>query len=377
MSSRLQDARKTDAASVTVARLSLGTADDTPVVTLKNSQGMIVRFIGRGGIILSMLVPDREGTLADVVLGFDDTARHVDDRFYIGALIGRNANRIANATFSLDGRRYELSRNDGPNHLHGGAHGFNAHEWAVHPFERADEVGAQLEFESPAGDQGYPGTLRASVVYTLTNANEFRVEYGATVDAATPVNMAQHTYFNLNPCCARNILDHELTVFASQITPVNSGLIPTGKLQPVVGTPFDFRSGRRIGAHIYDDDDQLRIGRGYDHNFVLDAGANNSGQSPVLAARLYDPASGRILEVRTTKPGIQIYTGNELDQIAGGKGGAYALHAGVALETQHFPDSPNQPTFPTTIVRPGEAYFSETMYRFLADGDTHSRGVTG
>lgn len=369
MSSSVRNAPTGARASATTSSISLGAAGETPLVTLVNAQGMTVRFMGRGGIILSMLVPDRDGIFADVVLGFREPAQHVGDRFYIGALVGRNANRIAGGTFELDGVQYVLTRNDGRNHLHGGALGFNAHDWSIHTFERDDEVGAELSLESPAGDQGYPGTVRAKVTYTLTNANEFIVEYRATVDAPTPINLAQHTYFNLKGCSGCDILDHELQVFSSNILPVDANLIPTGVLQPVEGTPFDFREPCRVGARIRDNDKQLRFGAGYDHNFVLDQVVPSGDPTRFLAARLSDPASGRMLDVLTTKPGIQVYTGNELDQVTNGKGGAYVRHAGIALETQHFPDTPNQPTFPTTVVRPGEEYFSETTYRFFVDAN--------
>lgn len=350
--------------------------------------GMEVRFIGRGGIILSILVPDRNGVLADVALGFDDLALYANDRFYLGALIGRNANRIANAAFTLDGVRHSLTRNDGPNHLHGGTRGFSAYEWAVELIEREDEVGAVLSIVSPDGDQGYPGTVSAAVTYLLTDTNELVVRYRATVDAPTPIDLTQHTYFNLSGGEKRDILDHELAVSASFITPIDAASIPSGELRAVVGTPFDFLAPRRIGDRITDDDDQLRLGGGYDHNYVLDksessadfaipgelvlanAGHGNTVQGSQLqyAAWLRDPHSGRTLDVFTTEPAMQVYTGNELDQANGGKGGPYARYAGIALETQHFPNTPNQPSFPSSVIRPGQEYASETVYRFSVDG---------
>ncbi|MBC8085809.1 MAG: galactose mutarotase [Phycisphaerae bacterium] len=334
----------------------------TTLVTLTNTNSMEVRFLSRGGIILSVLAPDRDGALADVVLGFSDIRQYLNDRFYFGAIVGRSANRIADGLLKIGASAFELSKNDGAHHLHGGTRGFSACEWSVTPIETGFAVGALLSMESPHGDQGYPGTLAVQVRYLLTNSNELRLEYRATTDAPTPVNLTQHTYFNLTGCSACNILDHMLTLNASQYTPVDQSLIPTGELRAVAGTPFDFRSPRPIGERIADDDDQLQHGGGYDHNFVL--GVPLPGDRLTFAARLFDPSTGRALTVRTTKPGLQIYTGNDLAEVRQGKNGAYGRYSGVALETQHFPDTPNHSNFPSTILHPGQEYFSETSYQF-------------
>lgn len=384
MSSIVQIAHRTTNAHASVSSVHLGgELGDSSLVTLTNMNGMEVRFLGRGGIILSILVPDRHGALGDVALGFDDLAHYANDRFYLGALVGRNANRIANGEFTLDGVRYSLTRNDGPNHLHGGTRGFSAYEWDVQLIQRDDEVGAVLTIRSPAGDQGYPGTVSASVTYSLTNANELIVQYHATVDAPTPIDLTQHTYFNLSGGAQADILDHELTVRASFITPINAASIPTGELRAVADTPFDFLVHRRIGDRIAVDDEQLRLAGGYDHNYVLDKSESLSTPSAPhdaaarsrlqYAASLRDPHSGRTLEVLTTEPALQVYTGNELDQANGGKGGPYTRFAGIALETQHFPNTPNQPSFPTSVVRPGQEYTSETIYRFSVDGPLGGR----
>lgn len=330
------------------------------MVTLANVHGMSVRFMSRGGIILAVFTPDRDGTLADIVLGHNTLAEYAHDPHYFGALVGRNANRIANGAFTLDGVPYALSRNDGVNHLHGGTVGFSAHEWNVALFEGADAAGADLSLMSPDGDQGYPGALAVRVRYTLTNDNALRVDYWAETTAATPVNLTQHSYFNLSGCPGTTVLDHELTLRASRFTPVDTTLIPTGDVESVHGTPFDFTVPRVIGAHVGDRDPQLALARGYDHNFVLD----DDGRPTRPAAVLTHPASGRILEITTTEPAVQMYSGNVLDRVACGKGGApYLRHAGVALETQHYPDAPNQSHFPSTILRPGARYASTTVYR--------------
>ncbi|MEO8000083.1 MAG: aldose epimerase family protein [Gemmatimonadaceae bacterium] len=390
MSTSVQSVGQTPSVRAILASVHLSReAGDSSLVTLTNANGMEVRFIARGGIILSMLVPDANGAMGDVVLGFDDLALYVNDRFYFGALVGRNANRVANGEFTLDGKHYSLTRNDGPNHLHGGTRGFSAYEWAVKLFERDEESGAVLSIVSPDGDQGYPGAVTASVSYTLNDSNEFVVRYRATVDAPTPIDLTQHTYFNLSGSVGRDVLDHELMVCGSFITPVDATLIPTGELRSVTNTPFDFRTACRIGDRIGDPDEQLRLAGGYDHNYVLDTApsANESNVSApnrapsgaaftnvklahvalTHAARLHDRHSGRTLDVLTTEPAIQVYTGNELDQVPAGKGGAYARYAGIALETQHFPNTPNQASFPTSIIRPGQEYVSETVYRFSVE----------
>lgn len=345
------------------------------LVVLRNRRGMEVRFHARGGIVRAILAPDRHGVLENVVLGFDDIAHYADDRFYLGALIGRNANRIANAQFVLDGTRHLLTQNDGVNHLHGGTNGFSGSEWTVRNFQESDRTGAELLIESPDGDQGYPGGVRAFVRYALTDDNAFIVQYRAMVDAPTPLDLTQHSYFNLAGAADAQILNHELQINATMYTPVNASLIPTGEIANVADTPFDFREPRRIGERIDSDHEQLRLTAGYDHNYVLDDAAlltpasNPScaaDGSRVLrtAAVLRHADSGRMLTVLTTAPAIQVYTGNELDQIKVRGESTFARYAGIALETQHFPDTPNQPSFPTSVVRPGDVYSSETIYQF-------------
>src|SRR5438105_6451555 len=333
------------------------------VYTLKNAHGIELRVLDYGGIIVSLRVPDRNGRLDDVVLGFDSLGDYERGSPYFGALIGRYGNRIARGRFTLDGRTYTLATNNGPNHLHGGARGFDKVVWAAAPFERGDSVGLVLNYTSPAGEEGYPGTLRATVTYTLTNANQLIFDYHATTDRATPVNLTQHSYFNLAGDGKGDILGHVVTLNADRFTPVDSTLIPTGELKSVAGTPFDFRTRTPIGARIDQDDVQLRYGPGYDHNFVL----NKAGDAhdPTFAARVYEPASGRVMEIYTTEPGLQFYSGNFLDGTLHGKGGVvYRRRYGFAMETQHYPDSPNKPTFPSTTLRPGESYHSRTIYKF-------------
>ena len=301
------------------------------------------------------------GKSGDIVLGFDSLAPYLAGTPYFGALIGRYGNRIGGARFELDGNTHELPANDGGNHLHGGERGFDKVVWSAEPFERATERGLVLKYTSPDGEQGYPGTLNATVTYTLTDGNELVVEYQATTDQPTPVNLTQHSYFNLAGDGAGNILGHELMIAASHYTPVDSTLIPTGEIAPVAGTPFDFRTATPIGARIAGDHVQLKYGLGYDHNWVLD----RTGEGLELAARVVEPTSGRTLEIRTTEPGIQFYSGNFLDGTITGKAGhVYAHRTGFCLETQHYPDSPNQPSFPTTILRPGEEYRTRTVFTF-------------
>ena len=332
--------------------------------TIRNANGMAVRFIAYGGSIVSLEVPDRTGRLADVVLGYDSLEGYEADRHYLGALIGRYANRIAKGRFTLDGHVHSVTVNDGPNHLHGGRRGFHKVPWDVTPFEDGDVTGALLSYTSVTGDEGYPGTLSVSVMMTLNDDNELALDYAAVADEPTPVNLTQHSYFNLAGHDAGDIRAHELTIAASRYTPVDASLIPTGALYDVSGTPFDFRATQTIGAALDGEDDQLRIGGGgFDHNFVLDR-AEMAGDV-ALAARLHDPGSGRMLEIYTTEPGLQLYSGQALGGVAG-KGIVYPAYAGVALETQHFPDSPNQPSFPSTILRPGEGFTSRTVYRFSA-----------
>lgn len=339
------------------------TADGRPVdkYTIRNAQGAEMTVLTYGGIIQSLKVPDRTGAIDDVVMGFDSVAEYEKSSPYFGALIGRVGNRIANGAFTLDGKTFTLAKNNGPNHLHGGVKGWDKAVWQAEPFQDKRGPGLLLTHTSPDGDEGYPGKVTAHVRYTLTSNNELIVEYHATTDAPTIINLTQHSYFNLAGSKAADILGHELTIHADRYTPVNDGLIPTGELAAVQGTPFDFRTPTTIGARITTSDTQLTYGKGYDHNYVL----NRTGDGLQLAASVYEPITGRTLEIRTTEPGIQFYSGNFLDGSFTGKGGrAYPHRAGFCLETQHYPDSPNQPTFPPVVLRPGQDYKSETVFTF-------------
>ena len=342
-----------------VTRAAFGNASGTPVevFTLNNARGIEIRAMTYGAIITSIRAPDRKGARADIALGFDNLQGYLGDHPYFGAVVGRYGNRIGNARFSLNGQIYQLAANNGPNHLHGGVRGFDKYVWAAEPI--AGVTGVAFTRVSPDGEEGYPGTLKVRVSYVLTDANDLEIEYQATTDKATPVNLTQHTYFNL--AGQGTILDHEVTINADRFTPVGESLIPTGVLAPVEGTPMDFRRPTRVGARIDANTEQIKFGGGYDHNWVL----NRRGDGLQLAARVLDPASGRTLEVSTTEPGLQFYTGNFLDGTVKGKGGvAYARRSGLCLETQHFPDSPNKPAFPTTILPPGNTYRSKTVWRF-------------
>jgi len=330
--------------------------------TLTNADGVEVRAMTYGGIILSLKVPDREGDLGDVVLGYDTLEGYLKVSPYFGSIIGRYGNRIAKGKFTLDGEEYTLATNNGPNALHGGVKGFDKVVWQAESFQKDDRVGIVFSYTSPDGEEGYPGTLEATVTYTLTDANELVFEYHAVTDEATPVNLTQHTYFNLKGDGSGDILGHELLLNASHFTPVDETLIPTGEVRSVEGTPFDFRTPTAIGARIDADDEQIRFGGGYDHNFVLD---REAAPGLAQAARVYEPTSGRVMEVSTTEPGVQFYSGNFLDGSITGKGGhVYEHRTGLCLETQAYPDSPNHPEFPSTILRPGEEYSSRTVYTF-------------
>lgn len=339
-----------------------GTAVD--IYTVTNANGVEMRVTNYGGIITSLRVPDAQGELGDVVLGYDNLEGYLEESPYFGAIIGRYGNRIDEGRFELDGEAYQLATNNDPNHLHGGNRGFDKVVWEAEPFSGAEGSGLVFTYTSPDGEEGYPGTLTARVTYTLTDANELIFDYEATTDEATPVNLTQHSYFNLGGHDSGDILDHDLMINADEFTPVDETLIPTGELEPVEGTPLDFRQPTAIGARIDAENQQLAYGLGYDHNFVL----NREGQADdelVLAARLYDPGSGRVMEVLTEEPGLQFYSGNFLDgSITGKHGAAYEHRSGLCLETQHYPDSPNQPHFPSTILRPGETYSTRTIYRF-------------
>jgi aldose 1-epimerase len=332
------------------------------MVTLRNQNGIEVRVMSYGGIIVSLKTPDRSGRSGDIVLGHDEAAGYFPNPTFFGAIVGRYGNRMAKGRFSLDGRDYTLPTNNGPNSLHGGTVGWDQALWDANPFQGKDGPGVVLTHTSPDGDQGYPGTVKAKVTYTLTDDDRLRIEYSATTDKPTVLNVTQHSYFNLSAGASPDILSHQLMINAAQYTPVDDTLIPTGEIAPVDHTPFDFRTPTAIGARIGDTDVQLTRGKGYDHNFVLTRLHEGDLE---LAARVEEPTSGRTLEVLTTQPGLQFYSGNFLDGTITGKGGVkYGLRSGFCLETQHFPDSPNHPSFPSTVLRPGETYSSTTVFHF-------------
>jgi aldose 1-epimerase len=338
------------------------TADGTPVdlYTLTNSKGVRVAITNYGGIVVSLFTPDRNGNPGDIVLGFERLEDYLKGHPYFGAIIGRYGNRIAKGRFTLDGVEYKLAQNNGENHLHGGLVGFDKKVWKARDFVDAEGQHLELRYTSPDGEEGYPGNLDVTVTYSLNEQNQLRIDYVATTDKPTVVNLTNHSYFNL--AGEGDILGHLLRLNADYFTPVDAGLIPTGELRPVKGTPFDFTEPTPIGARIEQDDEQLRYGRGYDHNFVL-----RGGGSLAEAAEVYEPKTGRVLRVLTTEPGVQFYTGNFLDGTLRGKyGRVYHRRTGFCLETQHFPDSPNKPHFPTTVLRPGQTYRSTTIYEFSA-----------
>jgi aldose 1-epimerase len=324
-----------------------------------------VTVLTYGGIIQAIRVPDRNGSVANVALGFATLDEYVtSNEPYFGALIGRYANRIANGSFTLGGRTYQLPVNNGPNALHGGIRGFDKHVWAAEEIREPDAVGVRLSRLSPDGEEGYPGTLRVDVAYRLTTGNQLRIDYYATTDAPTALNLSNHSYFNLAGEGSGPVFDHVLTLNAGHYTPVDASLIPTGEILPVEGTPFDFRFGQPIGARIRENHPQLVTGLGYDHNFVIDR-PSPMDQSLTIAATVHEPTSGRRLEIQTTEPSIQFYSGNFLTgALVGTSGRTYRQSEGFALETQHFPDSPNQPAFPSTILRPGQEHRSTTVYTF-------------
>jgi aldose 1-epimerase len=340
-----------------------GSADGQAVTlyTLRNQQGMEVAITNFGATVVALKVPDRQGKLADVVLGYDDLPGYEHDKSFFGATIGRYGNRIAHGKFTLNGTTYTLAKNDGENHLHGGVKGFNKRVWTAKEVSTAQAPALQLTYRSQDGEEGYPGNLAVQVTYTLTADNALRIDYLATTDKPTVVNLTNHSYFNL--AGQGDILQHQLRLHAGRFTPVGATLIPTGELRSVTGTPFDFTTATAIGARIHQDDQQLKFGRGYDHNFVLDGSPGTLRP----AAEVYEPTSGRVMEVLTTEPGIQFYSGNFLDGTVTGKGGnKYPHRAAFCLETQHYPDSPNQSAFPTTVLNPGQQYKTTTVYKFSA-----------
>lgn len=349
----------------TMKKQSFGkTSDGRPVdlYTLTNQKGMEVAITTFGGIVVSLKVPDRTGKFDDVVLGYDSLDGYLTNKAFLGALIGRYGNRIAHGKFTLNGQTYTLPKNDGDNTLHGGPEGFNKKLWAAKDVSSAKGQALELTYLSPDGEEGFPGNLNAKVVYTLNDQNELTIAYSATTDKDTVVNLTNHSYFNLAGQGTGDILRHELMIKGDHITAVDETLIPTGELRPVKGTPFDFTHATAIGARINQDDPQLKVGKGYDHNWVLN---DHGSRSPVLVAEAYEPKSGRVLQVLSTEPGVQFYSGNFLDGTIQGKGNkAYNHRYGFCLETQHFPDSPNHPKFPSTTLKPGQTYSTTTVFKF-------------
>lgn len=328
--------------------------------TLTNRNGVQAKITNYGGIVVSLMVPDARGKMGDVVLGFDTLNEYIKGNPYFGALIGRFGNRIANGRFSLNGKTYKLATNNGPNHLHGGVVGFDKKVWKALPVRRNNGVALELRLLSPNGDEGYPGNLNTRVLYTLTNRNELRIDYSAVCDQATVINLTHHTYFNLAGHGNGTILNHRLMMNANRFTPTDATSIPNGELRSVAGTPFDFRRATAIGARIGANDQQLKWGKGYDHNYVL------NGRRGVLrlANRVTEPVSGRVMTVHTTEPGMQLYTGNFLDKVKGKGGKIYPHRGAFCLEAQNFPDAPNKPNFPSSVLRPGQVYRQTTVYRF-------------
>jgi aldose 1-epimerase len=352
---------------VTVSSEPWGTAGDGAAVQrymLTNSRKMQVCILSYGGVIQSLRVRDRRGRTENVVLGFDNLDDYIASSPYFGALVGRYANRIAKGTFTLDGQTYTVPINDGPNSLHGGTTGFDKAVWEATPIAQDKSAGIVLRHTSPAGDMGYPGTLSVQVTYTLDQKNNLRIDYRATTDAPTVVNLTNHAYFNLAGEGSGDIYSHQLKINAKRYTPTDATSIPTGEIAKVTGTPFDFRRSTEIGKRIRVRDEQLTFGRGYDHNWVLD---RDPGTGLQVAARARDPKSGRVLTVSTTQPGLQFYSGNSIDgSLVGTSGRMYRQGDAFALETQHFPDSPNHPHFPTTVLRPGQTFASSTVFGFSA-----------
>jgi aldose 1-epimerase len=352
-------------AASNIDKESFGTKEGTPVelYTLRNAKGMEAKITNYGGIVVALKVPDRTGQFGDVVLGFDVLDGYLSPEYaksnpYFGALIGRYGNRIGKARFSLGGKEYKLAANNGVNHLHGGVKGYDKVVWEARPVP-GEEPALELHYLSKDGEEGYPGNLDIKAVYTITNENSLKVDFTATTDKETVANLTHHSYFNL--AGKGDILGHEVMINSDKTTPVDSGLIPTGELRPVKGTPFDFNTPTAIGARIGQDDEQLKFGKGYDHNWVINKNAGELG----LMARVYEATSGRVLEVLSTEPALQFYSGNFLDGSLKGKGGwVYQFRNGFCMEPQHYPDSPNKPKFPSTVLKPGETYRNTILYRF-------------
>ena len=340
------------------------TSDGAPVeqYTLTNANGMQAGIITYGGTVVSLTAPDRTGKFADVVLGLDDVAAYQKGDAFFGALIGRYGNRIGHAQFALDGKTYNLIPNNNGNMLHGGSQGFDKKIWTAIPGNGPEGQTLELTYVSKDTEQGFPGTLNTKVVYTLTDKNELKIDYTATTDKPTVVNLTNHAYFNLAGQGEGDILGHEVMIDADRYTPVDAGLIPTGELAPVAGTPFDFTKSTAIGARIEQENPQLKFGMGYDHNWVL----NKTGAGLTKAAEVHEVKTGRIMEVWTTEPALQFYTGNFLNGSLKGKGKTYPHRGAFCMETQHYPDSPNKPAFPSTLLKPGETYRTTTVYKFSA-----------
>ncbi len=358
---------KREKLTMKIEKQAFGQLEDGTIVdlyTLINSNGMRVEITNYGGIITSLWVPDKNGKLGDVVLGYNTLDGYLKASPYFGCIVGRYGNRIAKGKFTLNDQTYQLATNNGPNHLHGGWKGFDKVVWQATPRESQDAVGLELSYLSPDGEEGYPGNLSVKVTYTLTNDNALHIDYEATTDQPTICNLTHHSYFNLKDAGASPILDHMLMLDADYFTPVDETLIPTGEFRPVAGTPFDFRQPTAIGARIHSEDQQIKFGLGYDHNFILNGNAGELRR----VGKLSEPTTGRIMEIWTTEPGIQFYSGNFLDGSMIGKNGSVYHHRhGLCLETQHFPDSPNHPNFPSTVLNPGEKYQTTTIYKFLIE----------
>ena len=342
----------------------LADGSEVYIYTLANKSGMEAKIINYGAAVVSLTAPDKNGKLADVVLGYDSLDGYVNDKSYFGAIVGRYGNRIADGKFKLDGKEYQLMINDGENHLHGGLKGYNKVLWNETEIAKTgDGASLTLSYDSKDGEQGYPGNLKLTVKYTLTNNNELKIEYNAVTDQPTVLNPTHHSYFNLTGDPEKTILDHELMIDADNTTPVAKGLIPTGKLADVTNTPMDFRKPTKIGARIEENFDQLKLGLGYDHNWVL----NKHQESLPKVLSVYEPVSGRVMEMYTNQPGVQFYSGNFLDGTVKGKNGVMYKHrTGFCLEAQHYPDSPNHPEFPSTKLEPGQVYKQTTIYKFSA-----------
>lgn len=349
---------------INITSAPFGTMPDGQVAslfTITNANGSVIKVTNYGGIITSLLVPDKNGILGDVVLGYDSLQSYIDSNPYFGAIIGRYGNRIANGKFSIDSLSYQLATNDGPNHLHGGPKGYDKVLWDAQTFESDSSAGVVFTRVSPDMEEGYPGNLTCKVTYTFDNNNKLTFEYEATTDKSTIVNLTNHAYFNLTGEPTLTINNHELQLPASSFLPVDSTLIPTGELRDVASTPFDFTKAVAIGDRVNDDNIQLKYGKGYDHCWVYD----NKSTSLKFGGKLYDPKSGREMVIYTMEPAVQFYGGNFLDGSNIGKSNTpYQFRTGLCLETQHYPDSPNKPTFPSTLLAPGETYYSKSVYEF-------------